>query len=162
MERGQLPTTFCLKAHFDFPSELFPWIVIMPNRTQKEWTFRIMQLLCVDSSTLTFFVWAYFWAFRLALHIDVWSDRLSCAAVSSRSPLACRLGRSRFLEGVQTQRVPFGWVHQFRGHTVHSFETFPLIGRTGKIPTSSQWQSITQHKAKIHKKNIGSILCSAK
>jgi len=53
-----------------------------------------------DSCTLTFFVWAYFWAFRLALHIDVWSDRLSCAAVSSRSPSVCRLGRPRYLEGV--------------------------------------------------------------
>lgn len=55
------------------------------------------------------------------------------------------------------------WVgSSIRGHTVHSLETFPLIPRAGENPTSSQWQSITQHKAKIHKKNIGSILCPVK
>lgn len=59
----------------------------------------------------------------------------------------------------QTQGVPFEWVHQFRGHTVHSFETFPLIPRAGENLASSQWQSITRHTAKIHKKNTGSILC---
>lgn len=100
---------------------------------------------------LTFFVWTYSWAVRWALHIDVWSDRLSFAAASSRSPSACTLGRSRFLEGVQTQReLHYGWVHQF-GRGVGAYGAFVLDSEgPGHSPARSQWRSITQHKVKIH------------